>query len=297
MEVILAKTAGFCPGVRRAVETVYEEADKGEKPVDTFGPIIHNEEVVRELERKGVHVVEGEEGLAAKKKGTLIIRSHGVSEEIYRRIEDGGYRIVDATCPYVLRIHRLVREYSDKGYWIVIAGSRNHPEVEGICGWADRDRTTVIADRAEAEKFDIPCSEKLFIVAQTTFNYNKFQDIVEIISKKGYDKVVRNTICRATEERQREAAEISARVDAMIVIGGKNSSNSRKLFEICSERCVNTYFIQTKNDLDKSVFQCFDYIGITAGASTPNYIIEEVLKYVGNGFWTDAGGRKDQQDL
>lgn len=278
MEVILAKTAGFCPGVRRAVNTVYEEAAGGEAPVDTFGPIIHNEEVVSELESMGVHVLEGTEALKDKKEGTLIIRSHGVSRAVYERMKQCGCRIVDATCPYVLRIHNLVRDYSRQGYRIVIAGSPNHPEVEGIRGWADPERTTILQDPEEAGQFSVPPGEKLFIVAQTTFNFNKFQDIVEIITEKGYDRIVRNTICSATEERQKEASEISARVDAMIVIGGKNSSNTRKLYEICLEKCVNTYLIQTKNDLDLSIFQSFGCVGITAGASTPNIIIEEVQK-------------------
>ena len=282
MKIELAKSAGFCFGVKRAVNTVYEEATKGQAPIDTFGPIIHNEEVVKELEGMGVHVIDGEDGLKDKKSGTIVIRSHGVSEAVYEKMQACGCRVVDATCPFVLRIHKLVQEYSEKGYWIVIAGSKNHPEVEGICGWADQERTTVIADKEEAKNISIPLYEKLCIVAQTTFNYNKFQDMVEIIAEKGYDRVVRCTICSATEERQKEAAEISARVDAMIVIGGKSSSNSRKLFEICSERCKNTYFIQTKDDLECSTFQRFDYVGITAGASTPNNIIEEVQKYVRN---------------
>ena len=282
MKVVLAKSAGFCFGVKRAVNKVYEVATEGQAPVDTFGPIIHNEEVVKELEEKGVHVIHDLDGLKQKKEGTIVIRSHGVSRDVYEKMQQCGCEIVDATCPFVLRIHQLVQEYSEKGYWIVIAGSHDHPEVQGICGWSAPEKTTVIETKEDAADLDIPKNEKLCIVAQTTFNYNKFQDMVEIISKKGYDRIVRNTICSATEERQKEAAQISAEVDAMIVIGGTNSSNSRKLFEICSERCKNTYFIQTKDDLDWSKFERFDYVGITAGASTPNNIIEEVQKYVRN---------------
>ena len=282
MKVVLAKSAGFCFGVKRAVNKVYEVATEGQAPVDTFGPIIHNEEVVKELEEKGVHVIHDLDGLKQKKEGTIVIRSHGVSRDAYEKMQQCGCEIVDATCPFVLRIHQLVQEYSEKGYWIVIAGSHDHPEVQGICGWSAPEKTTVIETKEDAADLDIPKNEKLCIVAQTTFNYNKFQDMVEIISKKGYDRTVRNTICSATEERQKEAAQISAEVDAMIVIGGTNSSNSRKLFEICSERCKNTYFIQTKDDLDWSKFERFDYVGITAGASTPNNIIEEVQKYVRN---------------
>lgn len=154
--------------------------------------------------------------------------------------------------------------------------------MEGIVGWANPDKTTVISGKEDAEKLNIPVNEKVCIVSQTTFNYNKFQELVEIISEKGYDRIVLNTICSATEQRQREARAISEQADAMIVIGGKNSSNTKKLYEICSERCKNTYFIQTKDDLEDSTFQCFDYVGITAGASTPNKIIEEVQKYVRN---------------
>ncbi len=278
MKVILAKSAGFCFGVKRAVDKAYEEARKREAPVYTFGPIIHNEAVVDDLEKKGVHAVLSLEELKRLPKGVMVIRSHGIAKSVYRQIEKEGFSIVDATCPFVLKIHRIVEEYGKQGYHIVIIGNDVHPEVEGIKGWSPPDHTTVLQTRQEAQNFTLKIGKKVCIVSQTTFNYNKFQELVEIIEKKGYDIIVLNTICNATEERQKEAAQIAAKVDAMIVIGGSHSSNTQKLFEICKKECENTYYIQTLDDLDVRQFWSIDNVGITAGASTPNKIIEEVQK-------------------
>ncbi len=284
MKVILAKSAGFCFGVKRAVETVYREAEKKEQPIYTYGPIIHNEEVVSDLEKKGVTVIHSVNELDEQPKGTVIIRSHGVEKAIYDQIRQRGFEIVDATCPFVLKIHRLVEQYSKEDYHIVIIGNESHPEVEGIKGWSDASKTTVIGTRQEAENFSPAAEKKVCIVSQTTFNYNKFQELVEIMSKKGYDITVLNTICNATEERQTEAERIAKTADAMIVIGGRASSNTQKLFEICKKECENTYYIQTMKDLDLSRLKSTDNVGITAGASTPNNIIEEVQKNVRNEF-------------
>ena len=284
MHVILAKSAGFCFGVKRAVETVYREAQKGGQPIYTYGPIIHNEEVVADLEQKGVAVVHSVDELGENPKGTVIIRSHGVEKKIYDEIRALGFEIVDATCPFVLKIHRLVDQYSRDGYHVVIIGNDTHPEVEGIKGWSVPEQTTVIGNREDAEKFSLSSEKKVCIVSQTTFNYNKFQELVEIMTKKGYDITVLNTICNATEERQTEAEQIAREADAMIVIGGRASSNTQKLFEICKKECENTYYIQTMKDLDLSRLKSTDNVGITAGASTPNNIIEEVQKNVRNEF-------------
>ena len=280
MQIITAKSAGFCFGVKRAVDKVYEEAQHSDVPVYTFGPIIHNEEVVGDLEERGVHAVSDINELKHMPKGTVVIRSHGVSKDIYDQIQSIGFKIVDATCPFVLKIHRFVKEYSEKGYHIIIIGNDSHPEVEGIKGWSNPQRTTVLQTKEEAVNFTLSSGQKACIVSQTTFNYNKFQELVEIIQKKGYDIIVLNTICNATEERQKEAADIAAKVEAMIVIGGRHSSNTQKLFEICKNECANTYYIQTLDDLDLTQFQSIDNVGITAGASTPNNIIEEVHKNV-----------------
>ena len=279
MKVIKAKTAGFCFGVKRAVDTVYEQVDACSSLIYTYGPIIHNEEVVRDMESKGVVVLRSEEELDALEKGTVIIRSHGVGKWIYDKLEARNIRIVDATCPFVKKIHNIVRKASAEGAHIVIIGNPDHPEVQGIRGWAG-EKVTVVQDKESAEGVDFGKKEKICVVSQTTFNYNKFKDLVEIIRKKGYDIIVLNTICNATKERQEEAARIAERVDAMIVIGDRRSSNTQKLFEICRNACMNTYYIQTLDDLDMNQLRSVETVGITAGASTPNKIIEEVQNNV-----------------
>ncbi len=278
MEVRLAKSAGFCFGVKRAVDKVYEQIATGKK-IYTYGPIIHNEEVVRDLEEKGVEVIQDKESLMKLKEGTVIIRSHGVAKEIYDILEKNGLECVDATCPFVKRIHNIVMKESQQGKYIIIVGNAGHPEVEGIMGWCEGP-LTVLEGIEEAEKLELPAGMDICIVSQTTFNYNKFQHIVEIFQKKGYNDSVVNTICNATEERQTEAREIASQADIMIVIGGKHSSNTRKLYEICSSECDKTYFIQTLDDLHLELPKSVGLVGITAGASTPNKLIEEVQNYV-----------------
>ena len=281
MNVILAKNAGFCFGVKRAVDTVYEQLG-ADQPIYTFGPIIHNEEVVRDLKEREVTVINDIEELEQKPPGTVVIRAHGVEKGVCEEIKRRGFSIIDATCPFVLKIHRLVERYSGEGCQIVIVGNEDHPEVKGIRSWSDAACTQVIASREDALAFTADRGKKVCIVSQTTFNYNKFQELVEIIRKKGYDIIVLNTICNATEERQTEALAVAKQVDAMIVIGGRNSSNTQKLFEICKKECKNTYYIQTVKDLDLAKLGSVDNVGITAGASTPNKIIEEVQKNVRN---------------
>ncbi len=285
MEVILAKSAGFCFGVERAVDMVYQQVEEGNGRIYTYGPIIHNEEVVNDLAQKGVKVIDRREDLENCKDGTVILRSHGIGKDVYDLLEQEKIRYVDATCPFVLKIHRLVEKYSKEDYHVVIIGNSTHPEVQGIKGWSSKpEETTVISTREEAEKFSLEKQKKICIVSQTTFNNKKFKELVEIITEKGYDIIVLNTICNATQERQAEAKEIAGQVDAMIVIGGKNSSNTQKLFEICKKECENTCYIQTLEDLDLSKLQSINSLGITAGASTPNKIIEEVQKNVRNEF-------------
>ena len=281
MNVELAKTAGFCLGVKRAVDTVYQQIEqyRGEK-IFTYGPIIHNEEVIKDLRSHGVEVLNDEEELKTADADVVVIRSHVVAKYIYDIMEERGITCVDATCPFVKKIHKIVAEKSAEGSYIVIVGNGEHPEVQGIRGWAG-EQVTVVQTQEDAERFELPDKDqKVCIVAQTTFNYNKFKELVEIISKKRYDIVVLNTICNATKERQTEARQIAARVDAMVVIGDKRSSNTQKLFEICKEECLNTYYIQTLDDLDINQLRSVESVGITAGASTPNKIIEEVQNNV-----------------
>ena len=275
MEVIVAKTAGFCFGVKRAVEQVYEQIEKAERPVYTFGPIIHNEQVVEDLAQKGVRVIDTEEELETVRDAIVIIRSHGVGKHIYDLLERNGVTVVDATCPFVKKIHRIVQEQQAAGRRVIIVGNPDHPEVQGIRGWGD-EGTLVVENADQIENLPVSTKDKLCAVAQTTFNYNKFQDLVEKFEKKGYDILVLNTICNATQERQVEAKRIASEVDAMIVIGGRNSSNTQKLYEICRKECKNTYFIQTLGDFNPECVNSVRSVGITAGASTPNQIIEEV---------------------
>ncbi len=275
MEVIVAKTAGFCFGVKRAVEQVYEQIEKAEKPVYTYGPIIHNEFVVKDLEEKGVRVLNTEEELEALKDGIVVIRSHGVGKHIYDLLEDHHITVVDATCPFVKKIHRIVEKQTAEGRRVIIIGSPEHPEVQGIRGWGD-DTTLVVEKPEQIDDLPVRKDEKLCIVSQTTFNYKKFQDLVEKFEKKGYDILVLNTICNATQERQVEARRIASEVEAMIVIGGRHSSNTQKLYEICQKECKNTYFIQSLGDFNPECVNSVRSVGITAGASTPNQIIEEV---------------------
>lgn len=278
MKILLAESAGFCFGVKRALETVENERSKSKDPVYTWGPIIHNEIVVNDLESRGVYALNSPEDLKTSKPGTIVIRSHGVSEETYNYLKKSGFEIVDATCPFVLKIHNLVREYSKKGYYIIITGNPDHPEVRGITGWIDGNEFSVISNEDDAMNFSFSHNKKIFIVSQTTFEYAKFDKLVEIIREKGYDTTCVNTICSATEERQKEAADIAGKVDVMIVTGGKHSSNSQKLYRICKEINPHTFFIQSSEDLDLAVLKSIDSVGITAGASTPQKIIEEVLE-------------------
>jgi len=283
MKVILAKTAGFCFGVKRAVDTVYEQVGKGD--VYTYGPIIHNEEVVKDLESKGVRVVEDENELRALSSGTVVIRSHGVERRIYDVIKENSLELVDATCPFVKKIHNIVDKDSAEGKQIIIIGNRQHPEVMGIVGWCNTD-PIVLENAEEANDLVLPEGQPVSLVSQTTFNHKKFNSIVEIFEKKGYNITVYNTICNATEERQKETASIAQQVDAMIVIGGRNSSNTQKLYDISKKECANTYYIQTLVDLDLAAFESVGRVGITAGASTPNHIIKEVHGSMAEDFGT-----------
>ena len=282
MKVELAKSAGFCFGVEKAVNTVYEEAKKENEIVYTLGPIIHNEEVVKDMKKRGVEAVKMED-LASLPKGTVIIRSHGVSREVYNFVKNSGHRVVDATCPFVKKIHAIVSVQSGKGKTVVIIGNPDHPEVMGIKGWGDKN-TYAVENIEQFINLGLKKDEEIIIVAQTTFNHKKFQEIIDKISLLGYDVRCFNTICNATQERQAEAKNIASNVDAMIVIGDKKSSNTGKLVEICQEECKNTVFIQTLEDLDYDALLSVDSVGITAGASTPKHIIEEVQNIVRSKF-------------
>ena len=276
-KVITAQTAGFCFGVERAVNMVYEQLASGRKPLYTYGPIIHNEAVVGELEDQGVRLLHNMQELEEAEPGTIIIRSHGTTRSEQERMEELGYTVADATCPFVKKIHRLVQEAEAAGKTVVITGDPEHAEVKGICGWCKKEPLVIDSEEAVLPE---NAKNEIFIVSQTTFNRKKFDKIVAKLKNNGYNINVVNTICNATQRRQSEAEEIASQVDTMIVIGGSQSSNTRKLCEICRATCAKTYYIQSAEDLSNLGFTPVRSVGITAGASTPKKIIEEVQSYV-----------------
>lgn len=274
LEIIVAKTAGFCFGVNKAVSAVNELIDDEKGQIYTYGPIIHNEQVVGELTAKGVKVVNCVDDI--DKTGSIVIRAHGITPEIYEEIKSRNMTIIDATCPYVKKIHYLVKEKKEEGYQIIIIGDRQHPEVIGINGWCD-NAAIILDSVSEAEA--LPQSQnKACVVAQTTITYEKWKNINDCLKKK-YENIIKfDTICNATSKRQSEAEEIAGQVDMMLVLGGKNSSNTQNLYEICKKHCANTVKIETSGELPPVDIKNIKKIGITAGASTPDWVIKEVIQ-------------------
>ena len=268
----VAESAGFCFGVKRAIEMAYE-AIGVEPKLYSYGQLIHNKTVTDDLASKGLEIVESLDGLT---EGTLLIRSHGVGKALYDEAEAKGLKILDGTCPFVKKIHNIVHDKLAEGLGIIIVGDGTHPEVIGINGWCE-NAAVILEDEEAAKTKEIPEKEKYAVVVQTTFRQAKLDKILEILQDRGVNMEVHNTICSATEKRQTEAEELSKTVDKMIVIGGKNSSNTQKLVEICAKNCGNTVHIETICDLVLNNFGKDDKIGITAGASTPPAIIKEVV--------------------
>ncbi len=271
MEIIVAKSAGFCFGVNRAIESCYNQIGNGK--IYTYGSLIHNKEVTKDLESKGVKVIESLNGID---EGTVVIRSHGVGKYLYDELEKKGINYIDGTCPFVKKIHNIVKQNFDKGNNIIIIGNSKHPEVMGINGWCENS-AVIIEDISEVENINVNSEKDTTLVVQTTFRGSKFEEITEAVKSRIDNIKIYNTICSATDERQREAVELSQKVDKMIVIGDKSSSNTQKLYEICKKYCQNTYYIETICDLVLNIFHSNDKIGITAGASTPSAIIKEVI--------------------
>ncbi len=270
MEVILADNLGFCYGVKRAIQLAENSAAPGQV-TNTLGPIIHNPQMVAKLAENGVGTVDS---LDEVKEGTIIIRSHGVGPEIYDRVEAMGLNVVDATCPHVRKAQSSAKMLADEGYQVVIIGEKHHPEVKSIIEWAG-DGAVAIETEEEADA--LPKYGKLGIVAQTTFSAPKFKLIVERLLDKSSDMKILRTICTATDQRQSAAMKLATEVDLMIVIGGKNSANTTRLAQLCSDNC-NTSHIETADALRDDWFDKIKKIGITAGASTPDWIIKEVYK-------------------
>lgn len=279
MEIILAKTAGFCFGVDRALKKVYDNL--GVEHIYTYGPIIHNNYVVDELASEGVQVIEDLDELKALPAGKIVIRSHGISKAEHDVMNASGFEVIEATCPYVKRIHRRVAEASVKGHHVIIIGNPEHVEVRGISGWSDTP-VHIIRTVQEAQALELTDDVSYEVVAQTTFNVGVYNDISLVLQNKNVRVIINETICSATMERQEEALEIAKKADFMIVIGGKHSSNTKKLYEICKRQCENTYHIESIEEFELNVNDGNAIIGITAGASTPKKLIEEVISYVRN---------------
>lgn len=279
MEIIIGKTAGFCYGVKRAVEGARKEIEETKGPVYCLGEIVHNSQVVEELESKGVKFIENiKEG-----KNKIIIRAHGVEKKVYDMSKEEIIELKDYTCPNVLKIHRIAEKYANNGYYIFLCGSKNHPENIGTLSFCRRN-VFVIEKEDDAikalEQFEKSKVNKVLVISQTTYSLEKFYIIEEIIKNElpiNVELVVKNTICKATELRQKETEEISKKVEYMIIIGGANSSNTKKLYDIAKINCKNCILVETAKQLNLEELKEYEKIGIMAGASTPQESIEEII--------------------
>jgi len=273
MKVIVARHAGFCFGVKRATLMAFEKAsEKGRCRTCTLGPIIHSPQVVARLEEKGVKVIKS---LADIDEGRIILRSHGVTAAEMKEAYDKGLDVVDATCPFVKKAQNQVQMLSEEGYDMVIVGEKEHPEVEGIISYAT-GKVFVVASVEDA--LNLPEMKKTGVVAQTTQSYQTLKAVVDVCLAKTQELRVFNTICDATTVRQEEAKAIAGNVGCMLVIGGFNSANTRRLAEVCSEIEINTHHVETVDQLSPEWFVGIEAIGVTAGASTPKWLIDEVLE-------------------
>ena len=285
MEYIVGKTAGFCYGVKNAVEKS-EKALENEKPIYCLGEIVHNKNVVKDLENKGIIFIDDLKQNLEKRK--TIIRAHGIAKEVYTQADKMGIDLIDLTCPKVLKIHKIVSEYNEKEYYIFLVGSKKHPEIIGTASFCGDDVSIIenIDDiNISIDNFKKSNRKKLAIVVQTTFSLQKFTEITESIKKKfkNFENIeVVNTICNATKIRQEETEELSKKVDCMIIVGGKNSSNTKKLYEISKKNCNNTICVEEVNEIDKGVLKQGNIVGIMAGSSTPQCSINSVIELVKN---------------
>ena len=285
--ITLAKSAGFCFGVNRAVELV-EKAAVEEKAAFTLGPIIHNRHAVAHFASLGVTVIQSPQ--EARSGSTVIVRSHGVSRNVMQQLADRGVNVVDATCPFVKRIHDIVSREEQAGYLPVIIGTRTHPEVEGIAGWCDR--CEIFESLEELQNWThsgaVNADSPICMVCQTTSTENLWKLCVNFAKKQFTRLKIFDTICRATESRQTEAAKLASRCDAMVVVGDASSANTKHLAQICREHCEHVVLVDNAQELDPAFFRGAHCVGITAGVSTPAWIIKEVNKTMSEIIKTDA---------
>ncbi|MBU3180940.1 4-hydroxy-3-methylbut-2-enyl diphosphate reductase [Clostridium psychrophilum] len=272
--ITLADSAGFCFGVKRAVDTALNMKHKYNKEIYTLGPLIHNNDVVKFLKDNSIYPIEFDEIDKLEDNDTLIIRSHGISEETLDKLNKTNLNIIDATCPHVENIHKKVKKYYDLGYTIIIVGDKNHPEVIGINGWCNNS-AVILKDDTEFNSI----TNKICVVSQTTERQSTWENVLGKVIKTSKEIVAFNTICSATEVRQKSAEDLSNKVDAMVVIGGFNSSNTTKLYEICKKNCKNTIYVENLLGIPNEFIKDDNIkrIGVTAGASTPDWIIKEAI--------------------
>lgn len=289
MEVIIGKNAGFCYGVEKAVETTKKELEKLNH-IHCLGELVHNSRVINELEKKGLKTIETIQEASKR----VIIRAHGISKHIYEEAEKRKIELLDLTCPNVLKIHKIIEEYVNNDYFVFLIGSKKHPETLGSFGFAGSNACIIETDEDISlgiENLKKSNRNKLLIIVQTTFSLSKFNNLVDNITKELNENLknnlqtnitieIKNTICNATKIRQEETKELSSKMDCMIIIGGKNSSNTKKLYEIAKLNCKNTFLIESSEELDGESMNAFGKIGIMAGASTPKEHIEEVKNFL-----------------
>lgn len=285
MEILVGKTAGFCYGVQRAYKGSLKQTKNNNK-IYCLGELVHNKQVVSELQEKGISFIENLDEIE-ENRAKVIVRAHGVSKEIYERAKKEEIKIIDYTCPKVLKTHLIAEEYAEKGYYIILCGKKDHPEIIGTKSYCG-DNFSIIESEEEIEevleKFKISNIQKILIMAQTTYSLKKFEMIQNKIKEKvsrNIKVVVNNTICKATKLRQKETQELSKKVDCMIIIGGKNSSNTNKLYEIAKKNCKHAIHIETAEKVRSENIKHYDSIGVIAGASTPKKAICDVLKEIG----------------
>lgn len=273
MEVVLAKRAGFCFGVKRATQMAFEAAGK-DTSTFTLGPIIHSPQVVKKLEEMGVNVLKNLDNIS---EGTVIVRSHGVAADELQEAAAKSLDIIDATCPFVKKAQEHVKGLSDAGYDVIVVGDADHPEVQGIVSYGTNN-VYVVASGDEVA--NLPRMNKIGIVAQTTQSFENLRNVVSNCLARSGEIRVFNTICDATAVRQEEAKELAQQVDCMLVVGGYNSANTRRLVEVCAEIQPRTHHIETADEINLSWFVGVERVGVTAGASTPKWIIDEVMQRI-----------------
>ncbi len=273
-EILLAQSAGFCFGVKRATNMAFEAADS-EPSLASLGPIIHSPQLVHRLEEKGVRVVAHPDEISEQ---AVIVRSHGVTSTEMAALAEKNVRVVDATCPFVKKAQEYAATLSEEGYHLIVVGEAEHPEVQGIVSYAEKGRVSVVAEAGQVAA--LGRFSRLALVAQTTQSFDNFRQIVEACLPLARELRVFNTICNATSVRQKEARQIASQVELMLVVGGYNSANTTRLAQICKDIQPRTYHVETAEDLDPAWFQGVERIGITAGASTPDWLIEQVVDRV-----------------